>query len=60
MSELYILEKLMERLKSVEGLGPDADLPLPCEVFDMICGTSTGGYGSTPCLNHGARRLIAR
>lgn len=36
LSSLLILKKLME------ALSPD-DPPKPCEYFDMICGTSTGG-----------------
>lgn len=36
LSSLYILKELMEKI--------DFDSPpKPCEFFDMICGTSTGG-----------------
>jgi patatin-like phospholipase/acyl hydrolase len=37
LSSLLILQELMERLC------PE-DPPKPCDVFDMIGGTSTGGY----------------
>lgn len=37
LSSLYILQKLMEEIN------PD-DPPKPCDCFDMIGGTSTGGY----------------
>jgi patatin-like phospholipase/acyl hydrolase len=40
VSELYILEQLMARLKGRQNL---PELPKPCDVFDMIAGTSTGG-----------------
>ena len=41
LSTLYILKGLMDRLNQDRK-----DLPLlkPCEVFDLIGGTSTGGY----------------
>jgi hypothetical protein len=39
MSSLIILKKLMKEI------GPDSrNPPKPCEYFDMIGGTSTGGY----------------
>jgi patatin-like phospholipase/acyl hydrolase len=43
LSTLYILKGLMKRLNH-ERL--DANLPAvkPCEVFDLIGGTSTGGH----------------
>ena len=37
LSSLYILQHLMHK---INPLSP----PKPCEVFDMIAGTSTGGY----------------
>ncbi|KIJ39529.1 hypothetical protein M422DRAFT_110290, partial [Sphaerobolus stellatus SS14] len=40
MSELLILKELMDRVQSQEKL---SSTPLPCEYFDMIGGTSTGG-----------------
>jgi hypothetical protein len=55
VSELYILEQLMTRLKAELKLDRNADLPKPSEVFDMICGTSTGGYNIKRCL----RRKLA-
>ena len=44
MSELIIIEELMERLKSREKLDK---VPLPADRFDLIGGTSTGGFVST-------------
>jgi patatin-like phospholipase/acyl hydrolase len=40
LSELIIVEKLMVKLQEQQKA---ANPPKPCEVFDMICGTSTGG-----------------
>ncbi|KAL2885068.1 Patatin/Phospholipase A2-like protein [Ceratocystis lukuohia] len=40
LSSLLILEKIMENLKVAEGL---SDIPRPCDRFDLIGGTSTGG-----------------
>jgi patatin-like phospholipase/acyl hydrolase len=37
---LIILEDLMWKLKVAEDL---PDVPLPCNYFDLIGGTSTGG-----------------
>jgi predicted acylesterase/phospholipase RssA len=37
LSSLYILQGLMRQI-SADGIPPK-----PCEYFDMICGTSTGG-----------------
>jgi hypothetical protein len=41
MSELLILQEIMQRIQYKENLG---SVPLPCEYFDMIGGTSTGGF----------------
>jgi hypothetical protein len=41
LSELLILKEIMERIQFQQNL---ANAPLPCEYFDMIGGTSTGGY----------------
>ena len=43
ITELRILQIIMDRLKARLGLPHDADDPLPCEYFDLIGGTSTGG-----------------
>ena len=47
LSSLLILEKLMkevQRLREEENdPTPDGKLPLPCQYFVLICGTSTGG-----------------
>ncbi|KAK0446049.1 acyl transferase/acyl hydrolase/lysophospholipase [Desarmillaria tabescens] len=40
LSPLFILHNLMWRIKMAKNL---EDLPLPCEYFDLIGGTSTGG-----------------
>ena len=40
LSSLLILKKLMQEVQRIKG---DSNLPLPCEYFDLICGTSTGG-----------------
>jgi hypothetical protein len=41
LSSLYILQKLMQRIN------PESP-PKPCDYFDLICGTSTGGYSVPP------------
>jgi patatin-like phospholipase/acyl hydrolase len=40
LSSLLILEDVMEKLRAARGLSV---VPRPCEVFDLIGGTSTGG-----------------
>ncbi|MCJ1269967.1 hypothetical protein MMC22_009860 [Lobaria immixta] len=40
LSSLLILQELMESVRKSQGLEV---APLPCEYFDMIAGTSTGG-----------------
>jgi len=40
LSSLYILQKLMASIRFRDDLEYE---PLPCEHFDLICGTSTGG-----------------
>jgi hypothetical protein len=40
LSELLILKEIMHRIQRQEGRDT---MPLPCEYFDLICGTSTGG-----------------
>ncbi|CAE6449103.1 unnamed protein product [Rhizoctonia solani] len=40
LSSLLILKEIMGRLKRDEGL---AEIPRPCDYFDVIGGTSTGG-----------------
>lgn len=40
LSELIILEELMERIKWIEKL---PQVPIPADYFDLIGGTSTGG-----------------
>ena len=43
LSELRVLQIFMDRLKARLGLPDDADDPLPCDYFQLIGGTSTGG-----------------
>jgi patatin-like phospholipase/acyl hydrolase len=40
LSSLLILQKLMDEIAHKKDDGRPA---LPCEYFDLICGTSTGG-----------------
>ena len=40
VSELIILDRIMNRIKELNNL---EELPKPCEFFDLIAGTSTGG-----------------
>lgn len=40
LSSLLILEKLMRYIKQNEDRD---DMPIPCEYFDLIGGTSTSG-----------------
>jgi hypothetical protein len=40
LSSLYILQRLMYRIRPEDDL---EKLPKPCDVFDVIVGTSTGG-----------------
>ena len=46
ISTLYILKELMRQIAREHAANnpdvPDIS-PLPCEYFDLICGTSTGG-----------------
>lgn len=42
LSSLYILKSLMDRLNNER---PDHQHVKPCDIFDLIGGTSTGGYG---------------
>ena len=41
LSSLQILKQLMESVASSKNLH---DIPKPCDYFDLIGGTSTGGY----------------
>ena len=47
LSSLLIIEKLMHEIQRIMvhngHATADGALPLPCEYFDLICGTSTGG-----------------
>lgn len=41
ISELIILDEIMHRVKRTQKLDTT---PLPADYFDLVCGTSTGGY----------------
>ena len=41
VTSLLALERIFESIKNQGGL---PQVPKPCEYFDMIGGTSTGGY----------------
>jgi hypothetical protein len=41
LSSLLILENIMDGIKTAKGL---EEVPRPCDYFDLIGGTSTGGY----------------
>jgi len=43
LSYLLILRKIMAQLRLKLGLDDDDDELRPCDFFDLICGTSTGG-----------------
>jgi patatin-like phospholipase/acyl hydrolase len=43
ISELLILNVIMYRIRRVKKLSYE---PLPADYFDLMCGTSTGGYVS--------------
>jgi patatin-like phospholipase/acyl hydrolase len=46
ISELYMLKELMDQIKlKLVNDNPNDPVPdiRPCNVFDLICGTSTGG-----------------
>ena len=40
-SSLLILERIMEKIREVQHLDY---VPRPCDYFDLIGGTNTGGY----------------
>src|SRR6266496_4251385 len=40
LSSLLILQKLMSEIQRLKG---DSQPPLPCQYFDLICGTSIRG-----------------
>jgi patatin-like phospholipase/acyl hydrolase len=42
LSSLLILREIMENIGQEKGL-PETETPKPCEYFDLIGGTSTGG-----------------
>jgi hypothetical protein len=60
LSELLVLREIMSRIQHLENLPSP---PLPCKYFDLIGGTSTGGFVAIVSLNvlcpYHLRRLIA-
>jgi len=46
LSQLVILNDIMERLEDKLGRDPLRNPCRPCEFFDLICGTSTGGLSA--------------
>jgi patatin-like phospholipase/acyl hydrolase len=44
LSTLYILKSIMDRLNYERKKTANLSPVKPCEVFDLIGGTSTGGY----------------
>lgn len=50
LSSLYILKGLMTRLND-ERKASGLPKVKPCEIFDLIGGTSTGGYGAIPACH---------
>ena len=51
LSSLYILRDIMSKIKELDDADSEDNrieehqtLPLPCCYFDLIVGTSTGGY----------------
>ncbi|KAH8920297.1 FabD/lysophospholipase-like protein [Atractiella rhizophila] len=42
-STLYMLEVIMLQVEDILAV-PEGEEVLPCDVFDLICGTSTGGW----------------
>jgi patatin-like phospholipase/acyl hydrolase len=48
LSSLYILKGLMDRLNQTRPKGSPAKKP--CEVFDLMGGTSTGGWVDPICF----------
>lgn len=41
LSSLIILRRIMYNIRPTDNL---YDITKPCDIFDMICGTSTGGF----------------
>lgn len=44
LSEIIVLHEILARART----DPNQEVPHPYEYFNMICGTSTGGYASNP------------
>jgi patatin-like phospholipase/acyl hydrolase len=43
LSSLLVLQEIMKEAGLKTGKEKREDSPRPCEYFDLICGTSTGG-----------------
>ena len=57
LSTLFILKAIMDRLNN-ERKNNNLPRVKPCEIFNMIGGTSTGGYGGIT-LSHTKALLIS-
>ena len=60
ISSLYILKELMRQIAReyvADNPGVPDISPLPCQYFDLICGTSTGGLIA---LMLGRLRMVIR
>jgi len=55
LSTLLILKGLMDRINA-ESRGQGRDTMKPCELFDLIGGTSTGGYVFTDGISNPLNR----
>ena len=47
LSPLLMLKEILYRIQQENKL---EELPLPCDIFDLAGGTSTGGYGIAFCF----------
>jgi len=53
ITNLFIIEELMEQFPSQN----EGETPVkPCQVFDLICGSETVGYGFTVSLSRSLTR----
>ncbi|KAH8921367.1 FabD/lysophospholipase-like protein, partial [Atractiella rhizophila] len=43
LSALYILDAIMQQVQAIMNIPEDVIL-CPCDFFDLICGSSTGGW----------------
>jgi patatin-like phospholipase/acyl hydrolase len=57
LSTLYILKRLMDRLNH-ERQKAELSHIKPCDLFDLIGGTSTGGCVELPMIEKASNRLV--